>query len=63
MFRDDAYLTHLHSIADRAEDVVDDTILGAPAELRGTTVPRQNRVSFTIRVVQKVIKASKLLGR
>lgn len=55
VFRDDAYVKHLHGIEELMEDVLDDTVVNA-GELRGQVIPRGTRRSLTIRRIEKVIQ-------
>ena len=66
MVTDDMYLTYLHGITERTEDVITEHACNLPnTKLQcevGTTLQRDTRVSLTIRHVPKVTKL-KLLGR
>lgn len=54
------YTDYLHGIEPRTEDVVDETIknLGTCSAELGTVLQRGTRVSLTIRVVPKVLRAN-----
>lgn len=58
------YTDYLHGIEPRTEDVVDETIqnLDACSTELGTVLQRGTRVSLTIRVVPKVLRANILQG-
>lgn len=62
----DMYLTYLHGIAERNEDIITKHICNLPNTQSqhqvGTSLQRQTRVSLTIRHVPKVTKF-KFLGR
>ncbi|XP_029830053.3 alpha-ketoglutarate-dependent dioxygenase alkB homolog 6 isoform X2 [Ixodes scapularis] len=58
------YTDHLHGIEARTKDAIDDGIvnLSASGVARGAILERGTRVSLTIRVVPKVIRANILRG-
>ena len=62
----DMYMTYLHGIAERSEDVITEHICNLPnTQLQhemGSSLQRRTRVSLTIRHVPKVTKF-KFLGR
>lgn len=62
----DMYLTYLHGIAERSEDVISKHICNLPntqsQHEMGTSLQRKTRISLTIRHVPKVSKF-KFLGR
>ena len=59
-------LDYLHGIAERAEDVLDDSVCNLhlidPSLREQKILPRKLRISLTIRTVKKVVKSSKLFG-
>ncbi|GFO41767.1 alpha-ketoglutarate-dependent dioxygenase alkb homolog 6 [Plakobranchus ocellatus] len=64
---DDMYTKHLHGIAERTQDIVGDKIvnlkeLSQPVSL-GHVLPRETRVSLTIRHVPRTVKAKFVFGR
>lgn len=57
IFRDDAYRTYLHTIAERTTDFIDEKVVNihsVPNVQVGSTIQRTRRVSLTIRIVRKV---------
>ncbi|KAL4237620.1 Alpha-ketoglutarate-dependent dioxygenase alkB 6 [Mactra antiquata] len=66
LVRDDMYKVNLHGIAERKEDLVTDKIVNLDKcddVSVGQTLTRSTRVSLTIRVMPKILKAKLLLGR
>jgi alkylated DNA repair protein alkB family protein 6 len=58
VFKDDLYVKYLHGIAFQEKDVVDaKTINLKQVQMKeGDVIERKRRVSFTIRLVNKVLK-------
>ncbi|XP_070378249.1 alpha-ketoglutarate-dependent dioxygenase alkB homolog 6 isoform X4 [Dermacentor albipictus] len=56
------YTDYLHGIEGRTKDIIDDSIknIDACSVKRGTVLQRETRVSLTIRVVPKVLRANVL---
>ena len=63
VFRGEAYDTYLHGISGCKADVMNEKVV-IREERAGDVIERKNtRVSVTIRVVPKTIKASKIFGK
>ncbi len=58
VFKDDLYTHYLHSIAFRDTDLLDDKVINLELAglQKGIEIKREERLSLTIRVVQKVLK-------
>ncbi|CAI4226494.1 unnamed protein product [Auanema sp. JU1783] len=55
LMTDEAYSGHLHGIREVKEDVINETVLN-PGKYLGQTLPRETRVSITIRNIPRVSK-------
>jgi alkylated DNA repair protein alkB family protein 6 len=63
---EEAYTGYLHGIAERTQDVLDESVCNVhlidPQLREQRVIERQQRLSLTIRTVKKTVKLSKLFG-
>lgn len=66
IFRESAYTEYLHGIRETFFDDIDEKVANSDAAgfSKGIKVPRSDsRISMTIRVVLRTVKASKIFGK
>ena len=66
IFRESAYTEYLHGIRETSFDIIDEKVANSDVAglCKGVKVPRSDsRISMTVRVVLRTVKASKIFGK